>query len=143
MTPEELMKPRYKVIADYPGCPYEIGTILYVDEHGELYSPIAGYSQSAVKIMQKEVDKFPHLIKLCTWWEDRMPEDMPEYVNVDHSRGDWVEFTIEHIDGVNRWWDFNEKGECYSYRLKNGGGHLISYMSPATEAEYNAYINKQ
>jgi len=28
MSNEELLKPRYKVIADYPNCPYRVGDLV-------------------------------------------------------------------------------------------------------------------
>lgn len=81
-TPEELLKPRYKLIADYPGCGYEVGTILEVAEDGELYSRIAGYQLSVVKIMESEVIKFSHLIHKLEWWEDREERELPKYIRI-------------------------------------------------------------
>lgn len=81
MTPTELKQPRYKVIADYPGNPFPVGTILIPDlSHGELYSPIAGYSLSAQRIYEKDAHKYSHLIEKLEWWEDRADDEMPEYV---------------------------------------------------------------
>ena len=33
MSTEELLKPRYKVIADYPGSLWEVGTIIPTKYH--------------------------------------------------------------------------------------------------------------
>jgi hypothetical protein len=33
MTPEDLLKPRYKVIADYPGNTYTLGDIICEVDH--------------------------------------------------------------------------------------------------------------
>jgi hypothetical protein len=81
-TVEELMRLRYKVIADFPGCSYEVDTVLYVDQSGELYSPTAGYSRTVTKVMQCDAEKYPAYIQPLPWWSDREVSDMPEYVRI-------------------------------------------------------------
>ena len=74
MTPEELMKPRYKVTADYPGSRFIIGQIL------KKVKTVSG--KEFVPSMLQQPDDFPHLFQPLKWWEDRKPEDMPEYLKV-------------------------------------------------------------
>jgi len=72
MTTEELMKPRYKVIADYPKSLYHVGDILNAGGSGEdcIYCDREG----------PRFRHYPHLFKPLAWYEERKPEDMPEYV---------------------------------------------------------------
>jgi len=64
MTVEELLMPRYKVIADYPSSPYYVGEI-----KDRLGDNVAAHFA-----------KYPHLFRKLNWWEERKVEDMPEYV---------------------------------------------------------------
>lgn len=83
MTAQELLKPRFEVIADYPFNPHEIGSIIeskteslhqttttYWNEFSENvkcenYCPICSF------------EKYPHLFRKLNWWEKRAKEDMP------------------------------------------------------------------
>jgi len=71
MTKEELLKPRWKVIADYPGALFEIGYVIAAYENGVAYI-VEGDSYS--------MNDFPALFKKLEWWEERKMEDMPEYI---------------------------------------------------------------
>jgi hypothetical protein len=84
MTAEQLLKPRFQVIADYPFNPHAIGAILeakiesihqttypYRNEFGETvncenYCHISSF------------EKLPHLFRKLNWWEKRKKEDMPK-----------------------------------------------------------------
>lgn len=48
---------RFKVIAEYPSCDYEVGEILHCKD--DQVNLIAFYT------------KYPHLFKRLMWWEDR------------------------------------------------------------------------
>lgn len=77
MTKEELLKPRYKVIADYPGSPYKIGDILfYMKSYSTVsYLPTTTYCDKFIRI-----ENYPHIFRKLEWWEEREEQDMPEYV---------------------------------------------------------------
>ena len=64
----ELMKPRFKLIADYKHCPWPIGTILKVAEDGELYSAECGYAPTRDIVSQDEANTWPHLFKPLKWY---------------------------------------------------------------------------
>lgn len=69
MSNEELMKPRYKVIADYPslGSAANLGKVI----DGEMvFDRWAWYKMA----------EFPKIFRPLQWWEYRKPEDMPQYV---------------------------------------------------------------
>ena len=115
MTVENLMMPRYKVIADYPGMDdsYEIGEVLK-----PAYTGI--------------VDAYPHLFRKLNWWEERKVEDMPEYVKWDVD----IYPTWEKIMKVDKW---NSNG---SFDHENVTISVINCF-PATEQQYNDYINSK
>src|SRR4051812_40933853 len=74
MSPEELLKPRYKVIADYPKSLYYVGDIINAGTTSEdcIYCDREG----------PRMRHYPHLFEPLPWWKDRKVEDMPEYVKV-------------------------------------------------------------
>lgn len=128
MTPEELLKPRYKVIADYPGCSCEVGTILIPDESGELMNKKAGYSWSVTRVLEKDVKKFSHLVQKLEWFQERKPEEMPEYVkSIPEKKGYYEVKKVKQRDGV--FIEFDEKFTEWR----------VDHCLPATLEEYNAY----
>lgn len=72
LTVEELLRPRYKVVADYPKSIYKIGTIINAGTTSEdcIYCDLEG----------PRMRHYPHLFQPLPWWSDRKVEDMPEYV---------------------------------------------------------------
>jgi len=71
MTPEQLLQPRYLVIADYPKSIYKVGEVLNTGRHGDiLFCDDNGPRMS----------QYPHLFRRLEWWEHRKPEGMPGYV---------------------------------------------------------------
>jgi hypothetical protein len=65
MNTEDILKPRYKVIADYPRSPYVIGNIISDDDK---------------EYTCEYMSRFPAIFKPLEWWEDREESDMPKYV---------------------------------------------------------------
>lgn len=119
-TAEELLKPRYKLIARYPGCDLNIGTLCTADS--DLWV------RGNYHLVGKDVEKYPHLFKKLEWWEERTPEEMPEYVNIAGE-------VLKIID-----WKDNRNGTVirnkhYRYSISLPG----SSVKPATESEYNEY----
>jgi len=142
MTPEELLKPRYKVIADYFFNPYNVGDIItlpennrsvhltttkHTDEFGENVSQAEHYAP-------KVIEQYPHLFKPLAWWEDRKPEEMPEYVK--DKEGTVYKIKTHELDVAGDAFFTTEEDTL-------GWNYNIIEAQIATEAEYNAYINKQ
>ena len=138
MTVEELLMPRYKVIADYPGMDdsYEIGEVLK-----PAYTGI--------------VDAYPHLFRKLNWWEERKVEDMPEYVKVI---ANGCSFNAGTILKANNWGAYPDEGNnfgnegdyyCLLITTEESSTHdkgeevkmNMRNVLPATEQEYNDYIN--
>lgn len=117
---DELLKPRYEVIADYPGSPYSFGDILVqLRPHGYWSLP------SDQCRIADDLLKYPHLFKPLQWWEHRKPEEMPEYVKY------WDISSFFPVDRV-----------CKTTEAPfNSINFTADNFQPATEAEYFEYIN--
>lgn len=117
MTPEELMKPRYKIIADYPGNVQDIGCVFRSD-------------------LPSYFNKFPAISQPLPWYAERKPEDMPEYVwykFMEHSTPKCMKVDKQFTSSLG---EKNDKGFCTS-----GEFYSYSKTTPATSAEYEQYIN--
>jgi hypothetical protein len=142
MSNEDLMKPRYKVIADYPGNIMPVGSIFWDDiESVEIITPTGSRSVQG-SYPYRDKHKYPHLFKPLQWWEERKPEEMPEYVKITERPMLTKEFVeigavvkiLKHFSTSDN--QFNSRG-CQVF-----GDDYMSYSKcvPATEAEYNAYL---
>lgn len=125
-----LMKPRYKVIADWPGADYLPGDIFTMepDEDGTMLDKIHFVFEHTCK-------KFPHLFKPLSWWEERKPGEMPEYV-----KNNKVVIKIligRDISESCSAWMFEKSPDGLRHRLE------LSYYQPATQNEYLNYLNKK
>lgn len=76
MTSQELLQPRFEIIADAPLLKNKVGEIIICTEpHGRIdlnffFSGIAGICP----------DSYPHIFRKLNWWEHRKVEDMPKKV---------------------------------------------------------------
>lgn len=109
MTPEELLRPRYKVIALFPGSKRKIGEVIH-------FQDLPGWPT------KEYYEDYPHLFKKLAWWEDRKPEDMPEYVKSNDNRA------IRPMSELT----------SVGFRIC-----CIEKWLPATEQEYLEYINQK
>lgn len=140
MTPDELLNPRYKVIADYPNSRFKIGDILFKYRYPSspsMYTyvtnpeiPLKGTSLSP-----EYVEKMNHLFKPLQWWEERKAEDMPAYVKCLKSPDQIIEpGSVLKV----AWNDHGGKVEK--------GPWIFPYTNcyePATEEDYTTYINSK
>lgn len=114
---ENLLKPRYKVIADYPASEFFVGSIRK-EEIFDLGDNEYRYSD------------FPHLFKPLAWYEDREPDEWPEYV--------------KGLRAVKRLLKVEDHGGMFLSILCEGEtvwGTIWMY-EPATEEEYLSYLKK-
>ena len=125
LSKEELLKPRYKVIADFPqwsSFAYKKGDIL---ELKGIHFVGRGTTRS---INEKDIDLYPSVIKKLEWWEDRKIEDMPEYVR---------HCVNNRVFKVKKWkYDY---GELIAYESIIIGGIRASWLTPATREEYEQF----
>jgi hypothetical protein len=122
MTTEDLMKPRYKVIALWPNTEYKIGSILQPDY----------FIEKTIKFCET----YPHLFRKLEWWEDRDEKDMPLYLRAATNKN--LCLVVEHFCGV-------KQSEAWCYFPELNGKHYVRYrdVEPATLEEYTQYTNKQ
>lgn len=80
MEHEQLLLPRFKVIAEYPKSPYAIGDIIYT--HNSKYCSTVD-SRLCVYVGNIRVfERCDKVFQPLQWWEERQIEDMPEYVQL-------------------------------------------------------------
>jgi hypothetical protein len=125
MTPDELMKPRYKVIADWPNMPDSVKV-------GDIVNHNAVFRDNSL------CSSFPHLFKKLEWWHERREEDLPKYIGVKNEHGvfiwihpivKWVETRLDEVGSCII--SFPDLDGIYAEREYNPWS-----MSPATQSEY-------
>jgi hypothetical protein len=123
MSTEDLLKPRYKCIVDYPCAIHKVGDIIKTYESAMSY---------AVKI-DVDIDyisekiclsDYPAIFKKLEWHEERDIKDMPEYAK-----------DLEN-DLIGKVYRVLERGLCIGFK-----DNLVHYKNclPATEQEYLTY----
>lgn len=121
MTPEQLMKPRYKVIADYPRMEY--------DQLGK--DDVFEVNHSNAELQKRQLEyfnKYSHLFRGLHWWEGRRPETMPLYVR---NAADGIVFKLLEQSK-------HTPSDAWVACGGNTGWHSLYDLLPATEAEYLA-----
>lgn len=120
----ELLMPRIEVIADYPSSPYYVGEI-----KDRLGDNVAAHFA-----------KYPHLFRKVEWHEKRGIGDMPEYVKLV------IKGKTQYVHKVEKWIGENSVGQPL-YEYFNAVNYLstacVSELEPATEQEYNTFINSK
>ena len=132
MTPEELLQPRWKVIADFPKSSYNIGQILIPfsikDEGLQKWYIQDDYDYSWIR-----VEDYPAIFKKLEWWEERDVQDLPQYIKLNNS-GD-----------IYKVIEYNEYFFIIEINKNRTSSHWpLSYLrivTPVTEEEYKK--NKQ
>jgi hypothetical protein len=97
MNAEELLKPRYKVIARWPQMREHL-------EVGEILKGERGYLTMESKELFAD---YPHLLKRLEWWEEREKKDLPECVILDG-----ITYNVEAYSSF--------KGGTFYTKSKNG-----------------------
>ena len=120
MTNEELLQPRFKVIANFPDNTRNVGDIIYVENTKEKY-----WKEN----FEKWLFTFPHLFCKLEWWEDRKIEDLPKYL-----KDKFDIFEVENYYFKNNflrfdYWDEETQTEMFDF---------VSDYEPATKEEYEA-----
>jgi len=119
MTTEQLMQPRYKVIADYPKSVHIVGRVYELNDESHYLI---------------EFPKYPHIFRKLEWWEERDVKDLPEYVKVKNNGA--IRKVIEHNY-------LNLYNSCLIVENPEGSHKLFyEHLAPATIEEYNQYNNQ-
>jgi hypothetical protein len=128
------MARRIKVIADYPGNPESVGFIYQGDEWAESW--------------YKEMEQYPHLFQPLQWWQDRKPEEMPEYVKFGDDRTSFLTIDSEiepTVHKIKRQWatslDTHWRYSDFQCFISDWRNQQYSYAQfvPATHEEYLSY----
>lgn len=133
MNPEQLLIPRYKVIADYPDSKFVIGDMLFMYKYKSsesMYTYVTNPESAlnGTSLKPEYVEKMSHLFKPLQWWQDRKREDLSGYIKrMTDGVWDVYQINIQNKDDMS--WKFG----------------MISNKEflPATESEYLSYINSK
>jgi hypothetical protein len=127
MTPEQLLAPRYEVIAEDTTGDFVKGQILVRDDEDILFSNYFGF-----EISEDTIKALPHLFNPLQWWERREASEMPEYYKYSGNHG--VFKTSFRINGDIVMLNFSPT-ETVPVNL--------AYCLPATKSEYDQYIKSK
>lgn len=140
---EMLLRPRYRVIADYPGCPFDVDEILVQDLNtvGEIFVNIHHVDHSRQDrnwIGPDQIGKYPHLFQPLAWYQDREVADMPQYL-----KSGYEVYKVEHHFKMLSHHDDKTIYDQWSHFIStNGTSRNYIFYLPATEAEYIQYTTK-
>jgi len=131
---DDLLKPRYKVIADYPYSKFNIGDIIsmtHKEDVGmgqfEWATDFIGDEEDGMeRYGEREFSYYPHLFKKLEWWEERDKYNMPKYVSFPHGHHKFKEGEVVE---VFNWYKYPDA--CIFHNHYHAG-----WLLPATEAEY-------
>lgn len=127
MSVEELLKPRYKVIADYPMRAYNIGDIITLQEP---FKPIAYGAADCNNAGY--LDKYPHLFKPLAWYEEREIDDLPIYLK------------SKNTGAVTKIEQYHQIGKMLYVIYITGHQFIMpEYFLPATSTDYQNYQSKK
>jgi len=85
LTVEQLIQPRYRVIAAYPFSPYKIGDIITPKDGHFKIARVVDFVRFEERGAEHYFPEsafldYPHLFNLAHWSENRTSEEFPEYV---------------------------------------------------------------
>ncbi len=113
-TKEELLRKRYRVIANYPNGRYRKGEIVYPNKVGFL--SWAG-----------NPNDYPDIFEEMEWFEEMAEEDLPQY--------------LKNANGVYKVKGYHlQAGEFAVLDGNYTGNTALMHFKPATLKEYNEYI---
>jgi hypothetical protein len=129
MTVENLLQPRYKVIAPYPESPFMVGDIIKNEQW------LGGF----------KFKDFPNIFFKMHWSSERHKDELPKHVGwFQGGEFTWVAPVVKWVNTDNR----NEPLECIiSFTNLDGEYEERSTnqfsLTPATEDQYNSFIQNQ
>jgi hypothetical protein len=140
MTPQQLLIPRYEVIADWPNNTIEIGAIATIINDYAVFETYYG-----VTFHYKMLDHHNHLFKKLGWWEYRSKEEMPDYLrktDMEDSHGspvpDVIVKVIKHFNAGNGEWRDDSVHIFCANGYVSGQNTIYHYSEwlPALESDY-------
>lgn len=139
LSKDKLLKPRWKVIADYPASMHLVGDVLSAYDNGVRY--LVKIEDASEKYSMND---YPHLFQKLQWWEERKVEEMPEHIKCENAVR---RFKQIREDGRIELYDYPGEIEYEEiiYEKMDGKGYELYFIEecePATLEEYTHYINK-
>ncbi|MEO5991400.1 MAG: hypothetical protein ABIP68_07155 [Ferruginibacter sp.] len=123
MSNEELMKPRYKVMSEYPGGHLKVGEIIPFDYGKNDYD------------MSNNYKNYPTIFKKLKWYEERKTKDLPNYLKDAYIPESSEHHKVYKVD----LYDLSDNTLILDGFPFTFHGSIHSKL-PATEEEYNNYI---
>lgn len=132
LTKEQLLQPRYRVIAGYPDSKFKVGDIIELTIENP-YVALNG-SSSYLVYYETELKKYPHLFAPAHWSEQRTKEEFPEYLAFQSDEGPEEIYKVSGLSingaGFVSFVQCEEEEEDFWPAI---------YHRPATQEEYEAY----
>lgn len=133
---EELLKPRYKVIAPDTSENFKPGDI-FTKENKYWF-----ITNDNFELRETELEKYPHLFRRLEWHEEIDKKDMPQYLKVNTEKTSLFFGNIHKVRGLHLFPDPETLDITASkyYVLLEGISILyrfnLSHFLPATKEEY-------
>ncbi len=139
----DLLQKRVIITNWYPSLPFEEGTILYERElSGKKWY---GLDNPDDYIYAPDVERAKANFQKLMWWEFREESQLPKYLSAISKEGEFV-FEIESYEEYYVG-DSEVKHWSYLFKGKNILGQEIEvlaiFTNPATEDDYNQYMNQK
>lgn len=128
LSTEELLKPRYIVLSEFPMSLYNEGDII----NGE--RAIIQYGTDETENDYYDISGYPKLFRKLLWFEKRAVEDLPEYVRINYPGSG--------IDGIHKVKSYSRINEGYIEFEFGQSPYRLNKFEPATLEQYTTYINQ-
>jgi len=143
MNTEQLLIPRYEVIADYPDSSFSVGQIIKFEllKTGDWVYRWAKHD-GIYEMSLIEFKEYPHLFKPLPWYHGRKIEEMPEYVkwNSSGNVSKVLDTIVSHTNGLLML-KTNEVSQPDNRPVANYCP--VYWFTPALESDYIAFINRE
>ncbi len=154
MTNEELMIPRYRVIADFPfNEHFEVGQLLTLtpnnDHRNYLVNPFQYKiftDDGSITFSEDALIVFSHIFKKLGWWEEREEAALPMYLKWHYPADNRPEPKVIKVKSHFNKTDTNWRNHSvHIFAAENAPSTTYTYnpFVPATEQEYNDYIKSK
>jgi hypothetical protein len=121
----EFLKPRYKIIGDYPSNLLPVGTILELPKFDNSFTD---------EFWMQMHDNYPNIYQKLKWYEERQPNEMPLFIKNKTA----IPVTFTKVD----YWKVIERKDLGSFVqlliVVDGKEKDVNFwaIEPATEEEY-------
>ena len=132
MTKEELLKPRWKLIAGFPGCLFRVPEIL--KEGLVSWKSVDGEECFKYKGEYIYPQLYPHLFRKLEWWEDRQEKDLPKYLRYEGC--DFFRLSYPAKGTIVKVESYSDDCVNYIYPMDTFICDWITLYEPATEEEF-------